>query len=235
MRLSVAAAAIVFAAAGCAADTPEAGVRLTATLTSPTHAELHWEGLEPGAAGRVVEFATEENGQYTVLQYAPPQQTAFTHPDLIPETPFFYRLRPYFGPASAEVEVTLPPGEMAPGSEQADHGWAEPKALPGTSVAPVAIRDERTRAGGAATDLKAAVKHANGIHFTWVDHAADEEGYLVEIRPRGKPEFSVAAVLDANITSFGLITLPDEKVATFRVRPYVYGAQSNVAQVRTGT
>jgi len=230
----VAAAAILLAAAGCTAGGEPAPGTLTATLTSPTDADLRWEGLEPGAAGRVVEFATEENGQYTVLQYAPPQQTAFTHPDLIPETPFFYRLRPYFGPVSAEVEVTLPPGEMTPGTEQADHSWAEPKALPGTSVAPVSIREEGTPAAGAATDLTAVVKHANGIHFTWLDHAADEEGFLLEIRPQGKPEFSVAAVLDAGITSFGLITLPDEKVATFRVRPYFFGERSNVAQVRTG-
>ena len=76
--------------------------------------------------------------------------------------------------------------------------------------------------------------HANGIRLTWQDHARGEEGYLIELRPDGDPDFRVAAVAGPGIESIGLITLPDEKKSTVRVRAYYYGEQSNVVHRTTG-
>ncbi|WP_202919206.1 fibronectin type III domain-containing protein [Saccharothrix deserti] len=198
--------------------------RLTATLTSPTDVSLVWEA-EPGAAGQVVEYANVPDGAYTVLEFAPPDRTAYEHPDLIPQTPFYYRVRSYHGPTSATADVTLPPGDEVPESD--GHAWAAP--INGPSGA----RPVRSAYAG-PTDFRAEVKHANGILFTWTDHAEGEEGYLLEVRPAGAADFSVAAQLDPDVRSFGLITLPTEKSATYRVRAYYYGAASNVAHQKTG-
>jgi len=227
---------LVLLAVGLASCSPEAqsrpepATRLAATLVSPTDITLEWTGAEPGAAGRIVEFATEPGGRYTILQFVPPGQTTYTHPDLIPETPFYYRVRPYYGPASRAVEVTLPEGPFNGAAEQRDHTWAEPRTVPGGAVATRSVRD----GGAAPTELRATVMHANGIRFTWTDHARDEEGFLLEVKPRGAADFSVAAVLDPDINSFGLITLPQEKKAAFRVRAFAYGRPSNVAHQTTG-
>ncbi|MFD3442850.1 fibronectin type III domain-containing protein, partial [Streptomyces sp. NPDC058685] len=223
---------------GPAAGTPEAtaGVTLAATLDSPTDITLRWKGRDPGAAGHVVEFATERQGPYTVLQFAPPGRRTYTHPDLIPMTPFYYRLRPYYGPASDAVDIALPPGGFDERDQQKDHGWAEPRKLPGDEGAGAA-RHPVTRGpdrAAAPTGLKATVMHANGVRLTWQDHARDEVGYLIEIRPAGEREYRVAAVLDADIESAGLITLPQEKKAAIRVRPLRYGQQSNIVHRTTG-
>ncbi|MFE2751068.1 fibronectin type III domain-containing protein [Actinosynnema sp. NPDC059335] len=197
---------------------------LTATLTSPTDVSLVWEA-EPGTAGQVVEYAHEPDGAYTVLGFVPPDRTSFEHPDLIPRTSFHYRIRSFHGPASPTVDVTLPPGDDVPESD--DHAWAEPVTGAGGD------RPVRSADAGPA-DFRAEVRHANGILFTWTDRAQGEEGYLLEVRPAGAADFSVAAQLDPDVRSFGLITLPTEKTATYRVRAYYYGATSNIAHQTTG-
>jgi hypothetical protein len=239
-RASAAAAVIAVAsaaaAAGCAgapAESPTAEkprMTLTATLDSPTDITLRWNGLDPGAAGRAVEFATEPGGPYTILQFLPPGRATFTHPDLMPRTPFYYRLRPFYGPTSAAVNVTLPAGDFSEQDQRNDHEWAEPRTLSGDSGPSHSVRTP----AAAPTGLKATVMHANGIRLTWQDHARGEEGYLIELRPDGDPDFRVAAVAGPGIESIGLITLPDEKKSTVRVRAYYYGEQSNVVHRTTG-
>ncbi|MFC8081049.1 hypothetical protein ACFUN8_36580, partial [Streptomyces sp. NPDC057307] len=44
-----------------------------------------------------------------------------------------------------------------------------------------------------------------------------------------------APLLNPDINSFGLITLPEEKRASYRVRAFVYGEQSNVVHLTTGS
>lgn len=227
--------------AGCSAAAPpqktvrsEPAIRLSATLVSPTDITLEWNGQDPKAAGRIVEFATEPQGRYTILQFLPPNQTTFTHPDLIPLTPFYYRLRSFYGPASPSVEVSLPKGSFDKKTQNKDHSWLNPRAIPGGAAVKQSIRDPGTASAAAPADLRATIMHANGIKFTWTDRAKDEEGYLLEIRPVGDADFRVAAVLDPDITSFGLITLPQEKHSFFRVRAYYYGPPSNIAHQTTG-
>src|SRR5437667_2130666 len=199
--------------AGCstpATDRPagaDSAIRLTATLVTPTDIALAWPDNEPDAAGRVVEFATEPQGRYTIVQFLPPHQTTFTHHDLMPATPFYYRVRAFFGPASAPVDVVLPDT----GDEGDDQEWAAPRTVAHGPVATAPIRNPGTAAAGTPTDLRASVMHAPRVQTTWTDHASDEEGYLLEVKPKSNADFGVAAVLDPDINSAGLTTLPDEK------------------------
>jgi len=122
--------------------------------------------------------------------------------------------------------VNLPPGDFDENAQQGDQDWAKPHTVAGGAVARQSIR---SGTGGAApTDLKATVKDANGIQFTWTDHASDEEGYLLEVRPAASPAFTVADVLDPDVNSCGLVTLPNEKHSWYRVRPFYYGTRSNM-------
>src|SRR5262245_11891452 len=75
----------------------EAAIHLTASLISPSDIALEWKSNATDAAGLIVEFATEPNGDYTIIEFLPPTQTRFTHPELMPETAFYYRIRPYYG------------------------------------------------------------------------------------------------------------------------------------------
>jgi hypothetical protein len=214
---------LVAALTGCAQ--PIEKIRLSATLISPTDITLRWTDREQGIAGHIVEFATAPNGKYTILQFLPPQKNTFTHPDLIPQTPFYYRVRPYQGPVSNEVEITMP----GKADKHDQYRWAPPT----TTGRPADTHDIHTPAAAPA-DLKGVPMHADGIKFTWTDHANDEEGYLLEAEPKGQTSFNVVAVLDPNINSFGLITLPSEKTAKYRVRAYYYGTPSNLAHQTTG-
>ncbi|HEX8867681.1 MAG TPA: fibronectin type III domain-containing protein [Lentzea sp.] len=197
---------------------------LTSELTSPTDVTLHWRP-EAGAAGQVVEYANAADGEYVALEFASPAKNSFKHPDLIPETQFYYRVRPFTGPASATVDVALPPGDEVPEIEGPD--WTAPRK-DGKGTHPV------SSAEAAARNLKAEVKHANGILFTWEDQASDEDGYLIEVKPAGAADYRVAVQLDPDTTSYGVITLPDEKTATYRVRAFRFGAASNLTHQKTG-
>ncbi|GGN02697.1 hypothetical protein GCM10011609_47040 [Lentzea pudingi] len=197
---------------------------LTSELTSPVDVTLHWRP-EAGSAGQVVEYANAAGGEYTILEFAGPAKDTYRHPDLIPETQFYYRVRPFTGAASATVDVSLPPGDEVPEIDGPD--WTAPvKAGGGRTPVP--------SPESAATELEAEVKNANGILFTWQDRAADEDGYLIEVRPAGAADFRVAVQLDPDTTSYGVITLPDEKVATYRVRAFRFGSPSNLTHQTTG-
>ncbi|MFD4638833.1 fibronectin type III domain-containing protein [Lentzea sp. NPDC058436] len=197
---------------------------LTSELTSPVDVTLHWRPVE-GSAGQVVEYANTADGEYTVLEFAGPAKDTFRHPDLIPETQFYYRVRLLTGTASATVDVALPPGDDVPEIEGPD--WTAPVKAGGGKT-PVSSPE------AAASGLKAEVKHANGILFTWEDRASDEDGYLVEVRPAGAADYRVAVQLDPDTTSYGVITLPDEKTATYRVRAFRFGTASNLTRQTTG-
>ena len=197
---------------------------LTSELTSPTDVTLHWRP-EAGAAGQVVEYANAADGDYVVLEFAPPGRDSYRHPDLIPETRFYYRVRPFTGPVSATVDVALPPGDEVLEIEGRD--WTAARKG-GGGTRPVSSPE------AAPGNLKAEVKHANGILFTWEDHAADEDGYLIEVKPASAADYRVAVQLDPDSTSYGVITLPDEKTATYRVRAFRFGSPSNLTHQTTG-
>ncbi|MBF8187180.1 fibronectin type III domain-containing protein [Nonomuraea sp. K274] len=210
----------------CAAPHQQEPVRLSADLVSPTDVTLRWDGRDPAAAGHVIEFATEPGGPYTILGFLPLEQTSYTHPDLIPHTTFHYRLRPYYGQASAPVDVTLGGG---PYPEQ-EPDWSQPRTIPGGPRGTLP-----TGSGEAApADLKVSIAQADGVAFSWTDRTGDEEGFLLENRPAGRPDFHVVAALDPDINAVGLITLPEERHAAYRVRAFRYGPPSNVVNRTTG-
>ncbi|WP_206795894.1 fibronectin type III domain-containing protein [Amycolatopsis sp. MtRt-6] len=91
-------ALVTLLAAGCSAPAPA----LTATLTSPTDVVLGWPD---DGAGHRVEYANDPAGPWTTLRFLAPHVRSYHHPDLIPETPFHYRVRPFTGPVSTELQV----------------------------------------------------------------------------------------------------------------------------------
>ncbi|WP_414641788.1 fibronectin type III domain-containing protein [Amycolatopsis sp.] len=93
---------VALLAAGCAATPPPPS--FTATLTTPTDVVLSWPDDD---AGHRVEYANDPAGPWTTLRFLPPHVVSYHHPDLIPETPFYYRVRPFTGPLSTDLhEVT---------------------------------------------------------------------------------------------------------------------------------
>ncbi|WP_328492268.1 fibronectin type III domain-containing protein [Streptomyces sp. NBC_00414] len=220
---------------GPATDSGASGVVLRAERTSPTDIDLRWQGGGSDASGHLLEFATDASGPYTVLQYLPPQVTSYRHPDLMPHTTFHYRLRAFVGPASKPVGVTLPAGELTSADEDSSHDWLPARTDPERTSPGLPLRPT---GAGAPTGFRAVVKHANGILFTWTDHASDEKGFLLESRiSKGSGEasgYAPVAVFEPDVNSAGLITLPTEKRASYRVRAFTHGALSNVVRLTTG-
>src|SRR5260370_37415003 len=99
---------------GCSRQEPSTSasahqsIAFTATLLTPIDIKLTWKDPAPNVAGHIVEYATEPQGEFTTLGFFPPDQETFTHPNLMPETNWYYRVRPYYGPASNPLHVALP-------------------------------------------------------------------------------------------------------------------------------
>lgn len=243
MRIRLFASLLLLTAmAGCAGTAqsrhPQApsapDIALTATLVSPNDITLSWKDSGPPPAGRTVEYATSPNGPFTILGFLPPNQLTYAHHRLMPSTTFYYRVRPFFGPASHPVDVHLPPGAYSDASRPADQTWAQPRTLPGDPVLKQTIRLAATAPAGAPTNLTATIVDANGIKFAWTDNASDADGYLLEIRPAGSTDFQALQLLDPGINTTGVVTLPSEKNATYLVRAFYYGDPSNIAHRTTG-
>ncbi|WP_147997882.1 fibronectin type III domain-containing protein [Streptomyces sp. uw30] len=100
-------AALVLALPACSAGTEQP---LRGALTTPTDIDLNWQDERTGIAGHVLEFATEKDGPYTVLQYLAPQVRSYRHPDLMPHTTFHYRLTSYRGPTARPHLTDRPDG-----------------------------------------------------------------------------------------------------------------------------
>ncbi|MEQ0565101.1 fibronectin type III domain-containing protein [Amycolatopsis sp. NEAU-NG30] len=86
-------------AAGCSA-----APAFTASLTSPTDVVLSWP--DDDADGHRVEYANDPAGPWTTLRFLPAHVTSYHHPDLIPQTPFYYRVQPFTGPVTTELNAT---------------------------------------------------------------------------------------------------------------------------------
>ncbi|MEW2502634.1 fibronectin type III domain-containing protein [Amycolatopsis sp. CA-161197] len=215
-RLALAALAVLVTA-GCssapAATPAPPGPGLTATLTTPTDIDLRWPAGDPGAAGHLLEYANSAGGPWTALQYFPRSQTTYRHPDLIPETPFFYRVRDFYGPVSAVVQPGAPVRAAPPAA-------AVPVRTPGDAAAPA--------------DVTVVPAEDASVHFTWADRSSDEAGFLVEIRKPGAAGFVPVEITDPDTTTCALSLLPDEQGSAFRVRALYYGPLSPVVDRTTG-
>jgi hypothetical protein len=160
-----------------------AAPHLEAELVSPVDITLDWSGTPADTSSTIVEFATEPEGRYTILDFVAASKHTYQHPDLMPNTPFYYRITPVHGPVS---EVTV-------------------KSI-GKEV----------------------------VRISWTDNASDEDGYLLEIKPRGEPQYRVVAVVDPDSTFTELSILPAERGAAYRIRAYYKGTPSNLAHRTTG-
>ncbi|MGW5743927.1 fibronectin type III domain-containing protein [Amycolatopsis sp. NPDC003861] len=97
---------VALLAAGCSAAPPPA---FTATLASPTDVVLTWPDDD---AGHRVEYANNPAGPWTTLRFLAPHVTSYHHPDLIPETPFYYRVQPFTGPVSTDLHTATAGGTV---------------------------------------------------------------------------------------------------------------------------
>jgi hypothetical protein len=215
------AAALLAVLTGCSHTSQPVGApaepHLEATLVSPVDITLDWSGTPSDTSSTIVEFATEPTGRYTVLDFVAPAQHTFKHPDLMPNTPFYYRVTPVHGPVSAAVDVQLP------------------AATTFTARTTSAAHPGSVRTGaGTPTDVTAKSVSADGVRVSWTDNASDEDGYLLEIKASGEPQYRVVGVIDPNSTFTELSTLPAERKASYRIRAYYRGTPSNLAHQTTG-
>lgn len=195
--------------AGCAPAAAQ-GIQLSSSL-SGDDVTLTWEGHPDDV---VVEFATEPNGQYTILGFLPRSQHTYVHPDLMPATTFYYRVRSIEGPVSGAT-TAVPATDRVEGED-----WLVPRTVPDPRAAP--------SPAGKPANLRVESVTADGLRLTWTDNSTDEAGFLVE-RKTGDG-FEVVFVVDPDINYAGLIASAAD---TYRVRAFHYGEMSNVVSERT--
>jgi hypothetical protein len=200
---------VLCVAAGCAPAAAQ-GIQLSSELTGDD-VTLTWEGHQDDV---VVEFATEPDGQYTVLDFVPRSEHTYVHPDLMPATTFYYRVRPVEGPASDDA-TAVPATDRVEGED-----WLVPRTVPDPRAAPAP--------GGQPANLRVESVTAEGLRLTWTDNSTDEEGFLVESKAGGV--FDVVFVVDPDINYAGLIA---PAAGTYRVRAFHYGEMSNVVSELT--
>ena len=207
-------------------------IELTATLLDPNNIKINWTA-QPGAAGYSVEWATNPNENYVILAFVGSETTSYVHPDLAPNMPCYYRVRPWFGAVSEKVEITTgkAPDETAP---PLDSAWMEPKKSSATVTGQKSLRNAGSVSDAGPTGLEARLIHPTGIQLTWTDRASDEDGYLLELKTDDLPDFLVCALLDPDVHSFGHTFVPPETKVYFRVRAFYYGEFSNPATQHTG-
>jgi hypothetical protein len=222
---------------------PASPITLTATLATPVDIDLSWKNAAPAEAQvYAIEWTTDPELGFSVLEYVGPDQRTFRHPSLMPDTPQYYRIRPLHGQAPAPARVTLPADlldkdYLARMESPEDFSWAAPAKSPAASpTLQLSMRDPQTASRAAPSQLKAALVPitVSGFKVTWTDQARDEEGYLLEIKPEGKDAFEVVARLEPDVTSIGYALSPPHRSAQIRVRAYYLGNPSNTVRLITG-
>jgi hypothetical protein len=220
-------------------SSPASTIHLTSTLVSPIDVVLEWKDASPVVATHTVEYATNPAGPYIILSFCPPAQTTYKHPNLMPQTTFYYRVRAIYGPTTNPIEVVLPnalsDAEYADRyAKPEDYSWTAPKTLP--DPAPIEKKSVRDAATAAApTDLKATFvpTTVSGFQFTWTNHSSDEEGFFLETKDQGHPDFAICAKIDPKINAFGWGFHPPQRKASFRIRAYYFGTPSNLESKTT--
>ena len=220
----------------------QSSIEIAARLVSPIDIVVDWKDSKPGAAGHVLEWDVTPDGEFVPLGFFPPHVNTHKHPDLMPETNCYYRVRAFYGRASAEVEVNLPPEltdeEYKRRFAQAeDYSWAGPVIVP--DAAPVekkSLRDPATSDAAAPTDFKITLMPVtvSAFKLTWTDHASDEDGTMIEMKKEGSDEFEMVALVEPNVNSFGWALYPPLRKTVMRVRPYYFSEPSKLIYLKTG-
>src|SRR5581483_6039971 len=194
-----------------AAPSP-APIHAAATLTSPHDILVSWtDPATPSAAGHAVEWGVSPDDEFVVLGFLPPPQATFKHEDLIPDTTCYYRVRAFYGPASAEVEASLPQqlsdaAYVAAFAQPEDYHWAVPETDPQRAAGPKhSVHDPASAAAAAPADFKVTLVPTtiSGLKLTWTDRSSDEDGFMIEMKPDGSSTFQVVAIVKPNVNGFG--------------------------------
>lgn len=218
---------------GCSAERKAEGpppeavhapTELTAVLAGANHIELRWKDNAANEAGYFVEYTSDPDDPFVLLNAVPRNATMALHPDLAPDTRFIYRVIPFFGEASNVAEVTT--GKVT-GATPPPAETAEPE--PG----PSGDKSLRTTAAEAApAALTAHLLAPTRVGLEWKDRSSDEDGYLVE-GTAGIDDFRVFAYVEPNVTSYTVDDLPAQKKCYFRVRAFYRGTPSASADQTT--
>jgi hypothetical protein len=207
---------------------------LTASFRDPINIDLRWRNDHPSVRGHLVEYTSNSSEEFVVLGILPVEKTTFAHPDLAPQTKYFYRLRPYMGEASSEVIATTgkdsgspPPGSVEDGEPVIDAADAA------TTTKKKSLRDPATSAISTPEDLTFSAPSPRSVSLKWRDRANDEDGYLLEAAGPSEA-FYVVAFLPVDTVGFTIPNLPPETACRFRVRAFFYGPSSNVVERLTG-
>jgi hypothetical protein len=232
----------LFAAATTAESAaPDTSLQVTARLTPPRNVVVEWKNAAGSPAGHIVEYINRPGDEWVILGFVPYGKNTYTHPRLAPGTPYAYRVRPFFGPASSPVEVTVAAGLSDKAYAEAyalpeDYSWAPPQKLSAGAgvIAPKSIRTTATAASAGPASFKAELVKTtvSGFKLTWTDRSSDEEGFLIE-RIDSPADFTVVAMVEPDINAFGWALEPPARTGFFRVRAYYYGRPSNVAGLTT--
>jgi hypothetical protein len=209
-----------------------APTELTATLADPIDIDLKWKSNATQAAGYLVEYSPNADNEFLTIAAVSAGTTTYRHPNLMPQTRFIFHVVPYFGEASNVAEITTGKKgpQQAPKPERTDKG-----GHPAPSVdVKYSIRALSTLAQAAPTNLKATLIPPAGVKLDWKNRAKDEDGYMVEIKPGPNSDFQVWGFLDPGTSTMTTYDLPYQTKLSFRVRAFIYGKPSNVAEQTTG-
>jgi hypothetical protein len=217
---------------------------LVATMPDPYNLHLRWKNHATAEGGNLVEFqlhpegaplSAEEQKEFLILGFLGRKEDTFRHENLGSETVFSYRIRPYFGTCSEPASITTGSAAAAENEPAEPEGpLEEPRENPKTESTLKSIRAPSSFAAAAPIGLTLSLSSATHVVLRWEDHAANEDGYLVEISPHPDRDFQVCALLPPHTTSFRKIGLPPETKIYFRVRAFFYGPPSNLVTKTTG-
>ena len=232
------------AGSGWAAEIKEdPRIHVSLSLASPTSVEINWDDDVKDADGYVVEWTASLESDFVRLDYLAPTIRAYKHVDLMPESPSYYRVRRIRGGASEAAKISLPEDlleaeyvERMAGSE--DYSWAVPQRLPQPlTLRATSLRKSKEEAVAAVpTHVRATLMPVtvSGFKVTWLDHASDEDGFLLELKTDQRDTFEVRAVLEPDTNSIGYALEPPQRKGWVRVRAYALSAPSRIVSLVTG-
>lgn len=212
-------------------DTNILPILLTATMTSPVDIDLKWSTHIPDIDGCFLDFNFGSDRRFQILDIKHPNESTFHHPNLMPNTRFAYRIRPFFGKPSNVVSFTT--GDAS--DEQSGDNGVMPGQVPANAGGTNSLRNPSTREKAAPTDLTVTRIGPRVADLKWKDNASDEDGYFLEDSFDSDKDFHFIALLKTNATSFRASLLPTNTQCYFRVRAYCEGSPSLAVELTTGS
>src|SRR5581483_6633919 len=232
--------------AGCSAsgpakpaDTPSSDAvfasptQLTAAVTNGSNIILHWKNDASVDGGNWIEYTTAKFDYVKLDALTDTRETFFLHPNLAPETTFIYHLQPFFGRATAPVEITTGSAPTNQTPALAEGPLDQTNSPAGEKIQKYSIRSLPTFANAVPSDLTATLSSPTSVDLHWKDHASDADGFLLEVAPRPDGEYRPCALLPPDVTSFRKTLLPPQKKCYFRVRAFFYGKPNEPVSATT--